>query len=56
LLTTYIQEFAEEVTAVAPTIKHHVPMAVLFKSHWKPLILQTLMEAGLGSSFYTWFS
>eukprot|EP00775_Hariotina_reticulata_P012842 gene12842-12969_t len=49
-------EFAAEVSTVAPTIKHHVPIAVLFRSHWKPLLLQILMEAALGSSFYSWFS
>ncbi|WIA30903.1 hypothetical protein OEZ86_000955 [Tetradesmus obliquus] len=48
--------YAKEVTQLAPKIKHHVPLAVLFKDHWVSLLLQFLVEAALGSGFYTWFS
>jgi hypothetical protein len=28
---------------------------VIMQDHWKPLLIQFLMEASLGSCFYTWF-
>lgn len=50
-----VQEYAAEVGHLAGKIKHHVPLAVLFKDHWQGILLQFLAEAGLGSCFSTWF-
>ena len=49
-------EFEGQVQQLAGRIKHHVPLLVLFRGHWKGLVLQTLMEAVYGAGFYTFYS
>ncbi|KAI8467534.1 MAG: major facilitator superfamily domain-containing protein [Monoraphidium minutum] len=49
-------EYEGEVAALSATIKHHVPLVVLFRDHWRGVLLQVLLEAVYGSSFYIFFS
>lgn len=50
------REFHKEVENLSGVIKHHVPLAVLFKDHWQGVSLQFLLEACYGSTFYTVFT
>lgn len=46
----------QQVQQVSAVVKHHTPLAVLFRSHWQMVLLQFLLEANYGSTFYTFFS
>lgn len=41
---------------LSATIKHHIPLAVLFRDHWPGVLLQFLIEAAYGTAFYTFFT
>eukprot|EP00878_Enallax_costatus_P009882 GHUV01010319.1.p1 GENE.GHUV01010319.1~~GHUV01010319.1.p1 ORF type:complete len:550 (+),score=105.42 GHUV01010319.1:1185-2834(+) len=49
-------EFATECEELAHKIKRHRPIAVLFKGHWKGLVLQFFLEGVYGALFYVFFS
>eukprot|EP00878_Enallax_costatus_P043434 GHUV01051415.1.p1 GENE.GHUV01051415.1~~GHUV01051415.1.p1 ORF type:complete len:252 (+),score=40.48 GHUV01051415.1:239-994(+) len=48
-------EFATECEELAHKIKRHRPIAVLFKGHWKGLVLQFFLEGVYGALFYVFF-
>lgn len=37
-------------------IKRHRPIVVLFRDHWLGVLLQFLLEACYGTTFYTFFT
>lgn len=45
-----------QVQALSATMKHHIPMEVLFREHWAGVLLQFLLEAAYGTAFYTFFT
>ena len=45
-----------QVDNLTGVIKTHVPIAVLFRSHWQGVVLQFLLEACYGIAFYTIFT
>ncbi|KAF8067131.1 proP [Scenedesmus sp. PABB004] len=49
-------DFSAEVAAVEARVKHHVPIAVLMRHHWRSVALLALMEVSYGTLFYTFFS
>lgn len=49
------QEFEQECQELSKKIKHHMPLVVLLKGHWKGLWLQFFLEAVYGALFYVFF-
>lgn len=47
---------ALQVEQLRGSIKHHIPLAVLFKDYWAGVLLQFLLEGCYGAAFYTFFT
>lgn len=47
---------ALQVEQLQGSIKHHLPLAVLFRDHWAGVLLQFLLEGCYGAAFYTFFT
>jgi hypothetical protein len=45
-----------QVEELSGSIRHHIPLAVLFREHWAGVLLQFLLEACYGTAFYTFFT
>lgn len=45
-----------QVEQLQGSIKHHLPLAVLFRDHWAGVLLQFLLEGCYGAAFYTFFT
>lgn len=50
------EAYAAELQHQAAIIKHHVPLLVLARSHWRQVLLLFCFEACYGATFYTFFS
>lgn len=50
------EAYAAEVQHSTQVVKHHVPLLVLARDHWQGVLLQFLLEANYGATFYTFFS
>jgi hypothetical protein len=48
--------YAAELQQQTALIKHHVPLLVLARSHWRGVLLLFCFEACYGATFYTFFS
>ena len=48
------KEYIEKLDVAAATIKHHVPLQVLFVHHWLPVVLLTCLEAFYGAMGRLW--
>lgn len=48
--------YAAELQQQAAVVKHHVPLLVLARNHWRSVLLLFCLEACYGATFYTFFS